>query len=377
MREAQIENRREIHERVYQQYKAEVCNRRGEQESNLGEEERKGLKSLIKRTKDGEIIVMKTDKSGKFSVTNREKYIEMGQVHIGKDREVTREEIRSTDKTLNEHSSAWCSIWRTGQNHQQEDRVMQSKMSRSENRAKLYLSHKDHKKESEKTRPIGTANSSNTRAFANSVSDLLEAVATGEEKKYEVISSEDMLYSMKDHNKKVKELNVELEDQEKRKRHCWSCRMWRKKCTKCNDREVEKSPDINNIVEEIIEAATWLGEMKREKEEQEQDCRDCAARTRRIIERDCVACGEGVSVEDKTTSLVGMDAVALFPSMSGETTARIVRKRIEKSSLKFEGFNWKKAGIYILANRKLISHMDREVKKYLSVRRKTGGVNQK
>ena len=60
MREAQIENRREIHERVYQQYRAEVCNRRGEQESNLGEEERKGLKSLIKRTKDGEIIVMKT-----------------------------------------------------------------------------------------------------------------------------------------------------------------------------------------------------------------------------------------------------------------------------------------------------------------------------
>ena len=68
------------------------------------------LKSLMKRTKDGEIIVMKTDKSGKFSVTNREKYIEMEQVHIGKDREVTREEIRSTDKTLNEHSSAWCSI---------------------------------------------------------------------------------------------------------------------------------------------------------------------------------------------------------------------------------------------------------------------------
>ena len=114
--------------------------------------------------------------------------------------------------------------------------------------------------------------------------------------------------------------------------------------------------------------------MKREKEVQEQGCRDCAGRTRRIIERDCVACGEGVSVEDKTTSLVGMDAVALFPSMSGETTARIVSKRIEKSSLKFEGFNWKKAGIYILANRKLISHMDREVKKYLPVRRKTGGV---
>ena len=100
-----------------------------------------------------------------------------------------------------QHSVAWCSMWKTGKNHEQEDRVISSKISRSENRAKLYLTYKDHKKEKRKTRPIGTANSSNTRGFANCISDLLEAVANSEENSYEVISSEDLLHNAKNHNK--------------------------------------------------------------------------------------------------------------------------------------------------------------------------------
>ena len=88
-----------------------------------------------------------------------------------------REKIRNTDKILNEHSAAWCAMWAAGRDHDHGERILQSKQSKSENRANLYLSHKDHKKEEGKTRPIGTANSSNTRAFANTVSELLEAVA--------------------------------------------------------------------------------------------------------------------------------------------------------------------------------------------------------
>ena len=36
-----------------------------------------------------------------MSATNREKYIEMGQVHIGEDKEVDREKIIETDRVLN------------------------------------------------------------------------------------------------------------------------------------------------------------------------------------------------------------------------------------------------------------------------------------
>ena len=232
-REAEIETRRSVHDKVYQKYRAEHCNEKGEQEDNMTWEEKTGLRSLMKRVGKGEILVMRTDKSGKMSVTNREKYLEMGREHVGEDKEVNREKIIETDKILNEHSTAWCSMWATGKDHDHQDRILQSKTSRFENRANLYLSHKDHKKEKEKTRPIGTANSSNTRAFANSVSDLLESVANGGEDKFEVISSEDLLHHAKESNRKVCENNKEIEERRKRKSQCWKCKVWRKRCNRC------------------------------------------------------------------------------------------------------------------------------------------------
>ena len=70
-----------------------------------------------------------------------------------KDKVVTREKIREIDKAMGEHSTAWCSIWGTATNHEHEDRVINSKVSKSENAAQLYLAHKDHKEGDTKTRP--------------------------------------------------------------------------------------------------------------------------------------------------------------------------------------------------------------------------------
>ena len=161
---------------------------------------------MLKRMKNEDLIIMKTDKSGKMSLTTKEDYLEMGKPHVGENEEVGREKIREIDKLMTEHSVAWCTIWGTGRSHDQEDRVISSKSSKSENRAKLYLTHKDHKKEEKKMRPIGTANSSNTRGFANCVSDLLEAIANCDEDSYEVISTEDMLHHCKIHDKSSEEI---------------------------------------------------------------------------------------------------------------------------------------------------------------------------
>ena len=57
--------------------------------------------------------------------------------------------MREVDKIMNEHSAAWVGIWKMGEDHEQQDRIMSSKNSKSENTAKLYLAHKDHKKERE------------------------------------------------------------------------------------------------------------------------------------------------------------------------------------------------------------------------------------
>ena len=49
----------------------------------------------------------------------------------------------------------------------------------------------------------------------------------------------------------------------------------------------------------------------------DQDCEDCAAELKSSYKEDCKECGPGMEMELPRMSLVGMDAVALFPSMSG------------------------------------------------------------
>ena len=250
--------------------------------------------------------------------------------------------------------------------------MQSSKVSRSENRAKLYLTHKDHKKEQEKTRPIGTANSSNTRAFANSVSDLLEAVASEREEKYEVISSEDMLHSVQEHNIKVKELGEGDKKRIERKRSCWSCKAWTKKCGPHGRKYEEKREEVEEVAEiinYILETTIEMSECRSSRKE----CEECESLVKKISSRHCKDCGEGIQDEDMTFSLVGMDAVALFPSLSGKRTARIVRRRVARSNLKFEGFNWKKAVIYVMTNKHLISSIPKEIKKFFPIRKSNKG----
>ena len=53
--------------------------RRNQEYMNLTKSEKRGLKKLRKRIDNKEIIVMKTDKSGKLTHMKREKYLELGK----------------------------------------------------------------------------------------------------------------------------------------------------------------------------------------------------------------------------------------------------------------------------------------------------------
>ena len=64
--EAFIEIRRDVHAKIYNQYRQEFCNKNGEQKSNLTEQEQRGLKKLQKRIQEDNLIIIKTNKSGKF-----------------------------------------------------------------------------------------------------------------------------------------------------------------------------------------------------------------------------------------------------------------------------------------------------------------------
>ena len=131
-------------------------------------------------------------------------------------------------------------------------------------------------------------------------------------------------------------------------------------------RNPEQGQEQNNkegedIVAEIIEKIL-----------EQAECRECSVERDRTRRKDCEECGEALEQEeDLETVLVGMDVVALFPSMTANTTARIVRERVTQSNMQVEGFRWKKAAVYIRLNRSLIDKIPDAVKKYLPVRRKT------
>ena len=76
---------------------------------------------------------------------------------------------------------------------------------------------------------------------------------------------------------------------------------------------------------EIVEEALDMGE--------ENACKDCTEEKMKTMGRDCRGCGRGTSKEENTYALVGMDAVALFPSLSGKTTASIVRKKVMENEV--------------------------------------------
>ena len=49
-------------------------------------------------------------------------------------------------------------------------------------------------------------------------------------------------------------------------------------------------------------------------------------------------------------SLVGSDVIALYPSLTADRTAAIVRRKIEESEIKFEGFNYDMGRAYLAIN---------------------------
>ena len=71
-----------------------------------------------------------------------------------------------------------------------------------------------------------------------------------------------------------------------------------------------------------------------------------------------------------TYSIVGCDVKALYPSIKSKSTGEIIRKKIEETSLKFEGFSCEKGLAYIAMNTHLTGGLDKI--KHLMPTRKSG-----
>ena len=254
--EAKIEIRREVHRDIYDKYRAEHCDKKGNQRSNLSKEEQEGLRSLEKKVKERKLIVIKTDKSSRFAVCSEDAYLRMGKVHTSKDKKVTRGELVEIEKLLNSHCVAWGKLWRSGEDHDHRSRIINSKKTSSENTADLYILLKDHK-EGEKTRPVVTGCTSNTLGMSNNTASIMEAVAASFETPFESISSEDMISKTKEYNKKILERRRIRKEEKFRKKCEEYCQ-----CINGEDDKRESEADETSEVQEKGEKIKETSKMK-------------------------------------------------------------------------------------------------------------------
>ena len=299
--EALLEMRKNTQKRIFEEYMRKHVDKNGTQETNLSQEQEKGLKSLQKKIHNGELIIIKTDKSSKFAVTNQQEYIRMGQEHTQGDIEIDRQEIIRIEENLNGHSRAWSQIWGAGEDHNHSSRIMTSKVTHSENVADMYLMYKDHK-QGDKTRPTATGHSSNTLGMSNAVAEVLEAISNAEPNRYNTISSEDMLSRVHKYNIHVENKNMEYTDRALKKLNCRTCKIMEYiDCRNSEEHNWEEimqstwpprgspSPGTTQTSEDKNMSTTQLAvdQLLR------QEC--CGTEIIKEISTDCTNCGPGVT----------------------------------------------------------------------------------
>ena len=250
-----------------------------------------------------------------------------------------------------------------------------------------------------------TGCSSNTLALSNSVSSLVEALANAEEEKREVISTEDLLYNTKEHNEEVRKMRKEYKEKRISKLKCSTHHPTEDThsseevtCRAPESREHHPTEDTHSSEHHPTERAKDREEVtcRASEDEREGDQEEKLAASNdeteerldremnsleeelsrdeieQRITQDCDDCGPPVGMEMEKMCLLGLDVVALFPSMSAKRTGEIVRKRLMKSKMTFSGFDWKRGATYIVINKHLTSNIG-SLWKILPYRKKVGG----
>ena len=211
--EANLELLRAELKHGFREYIRENCNEKGEIESNLDKDELRGIKSLKKRFKGEEIIILQTDKSGRFAVMSKENYLRAGNKHTSKDEEVTMNTIVRTQSELNGNISMVIKFCKMGHLWKHGDRIRSTMINKSLSVCPMYLTFKDHKGWSIKdgtvppTRPIAGGNTGMNIHISEVVSEMVEPMVDAYEDGNEVISTEEFKAKVEILNEKNKNWN--------------------------------------------------------------------------------------------------------------------------------------------------------------------------
>ena len=126
--ESNLQTLRSMLMTTFKEYVKECCGKKGAQRTNLTKGQEEGMKRLKKRLKEGELVVVPTDKSGTLAAMTRGAYMRAGLKHTKNDKEVEWEEIRESQKELNGHTSMLIKSFRIGAYWGHGDRVRETMM---------------------------------------------------------------------------------------------------------------------------------------------------------------------------------------------------------------------------------------------------------
>ena len=185
---------------VTKDYIHEFCNDNGTQTNdNLTKAERRGIKKLNARAKDGQIVINQSDKSDLISISTRDNYLEQGAQHIGKrDQKLNWKQVNQLRETISKHSKALANIFKVGENHgkNEETRIRTTMNEKVTTIPKVSAQPKDHKQIPAsgvpKTRGVTGASRSLNQRISDMTNDNLTYMLKSDQSK-EIGSTEKLL----------------------------------------------------------------------------------------------------------------------------------------------------------------------------------------
>ena len=376
--EAKLEMMRQGLRGAFGQYTQEKCGAGGLQKSNLSRGEIRGLKSLKKRVKEGELAILPTDKTGLFAIMSRDTYVECGLSHTKGDQHVTWDDLKGAQSEINGHTSMIIKIFDIGKSWEHTSRIRETMLGETMATCPLSLLFKDHKgwhKElgtTPPTRPVAGGHLGMNLHLSEVISDLVEPLVDKYMGGRECISTEDMIAKLEGNNT----TNMG-----------WTKWSWWEGQT-CGDYvgcgTCVGGEDVEYCAEEP-EACTcegntgmgghrvtarWMKRYRRDTWEQEVGWdpldRDKVWDSSEVLAED---------VQDYQTRMVlmGFDVESLYPNLDIDIVGDRVKEAVMKSDIKWEGINYLEAVRYIALNWTESRCRSSNLRKVLPWRRKNNG----
>ena len=208
--ESNLQQTREALEDIDDKYKAERADEKGNiRESNLSNEQVKGLRDLKEKTKEDSVI-MPTDKTMGLSIESKESYQAAGEVHIKDDEKITEKTRKHIESEFNAIGKGMLRFLRVGAGKKHDDRIKEAILTENVMLPLLSLYGKDHKPDinielGPKRRPVVGASEGPNARVSDLAAKVLNKAADAEGSKFECSSTEALQAKVEDLNKRLQE----------------------------------------------------------------------------------------------------------------------------------------------------------------------------